>query len=158
MAKPYKTILCIDFETRWASKPTDWCDEKYTLSSMTTEAYIRSPLFKAFGACIHEFGSDTPIQWYKDFELERILSCFDWKTTAVVAQNAMFDVGILSFIYGVRPCFIFDTLSMARALRGPDGGNSLMKMAEDYGLPPKGNAVNSTDGLWDLPDHIEKPL
>ena len=47
MSQPYKTILCVDAETRWSSKPTDWCEDPFTLSKMTTEEYIRSPHFKA---------------------------------------------------------------------------------------------------------------
>ena len=151
MKAPYKNILCIDFETRW-----DRTD--YTLSKMTTEGYIRDPRFKAFGACIHEVGADTPVQWYSHAELPRIFRMYDWTTTAVLAHNAQFDVGILSMVYGVKPCFIFDTLSMARALRGVEVGNSLMKLAEDYGLPPKGKAVHSTDGLAELTPEIEYEL
>ena len=151
MNAPYKTLLCIDFETRWSS--TD-----YTLSKMTTEAYIRDPRFKAFGVCIHEVGADASTQWYRHDELAKIFSMYDWTKTAVLAQNSQFDAAILSMIYGVQPCFIFDSLSMARALRGVEVGNSLMKLAEDYGLPPKGHAVHSTNGLEELTPEIEHEL
>jgi DNA polymerase len=151
MSAPFKTILTIDFETRW-----DKSD--YTLSKMTTEEYIRDPRFKAFGACIHEYGSDRVTQWYRGDELPRILATYDWSTTAVLAHNAQFDVSILSWVYGVRPAFIFDSLSMARALRGVEVGNSLMKLAQDFGLPPKGQAVHSTDGLEEITPEIEKEL
>lgn len=157
MSKPYKTLICIDFETRWSSKE-DSVMGQFTLSKMTTEAYIRDPRFKAFGACIHEVGARTPVQWYRGDELPKILKMYNWKTTAVLAHNAQFDAGTLSMVYGVEPCFIFDTLSMGRALRGVEVGNSLMKLAEDYGLPPKGRAVHSTDGLMEIPAHIEKEL
>jgi len=76
VTKPYKQIITIDFETYWDSK-------EYTLSKMTTEEYIRDPRFKAFGACIHEFGSDKRTQWYRADELKRILACYDPATTAV---------------------------------------------------------------------------
>lgn len=159
MTQPYKYILAIDFETRWSSKPTPWSpDEAYTLSKLTTEEYIRDPRFKAFGACIHELGASTPVQWYSHDELPRILSMYDWNKTAVLAHNAQFDVGILSFIYGVKPCFIFDSLSMARALRGVEVGNSLAKLAAAFNLPPKGQAVHSTDGLEDITPEIEREL
>lgn len=151
MSAPYKTLLTLDFETRWDSK-------EYTLSKMTTEEYIRDPRFKAFGICIHEYGTDKPTQWYSHDELPRIFGMYDWSTTAVLCQNSMFDAGILAFIYDVHPCFIFDTLSMARAVRGTAEGNSLAKMAEAYGLPPKGRAVHSTDGLTELTPAIEKEL
>ena len=159
MSQPYKTILCVDAETRWSSKEVEWSGgEKFTLSSMTTEEYIRSPHFKAFGFCIHEVGSSQPVQWYSHNELRKIFGMYDWTKTAVLAHNAQFDVGIMSMIYGVNPCFIFDTLSMGRALRGVEVGNSLMKLAEDYKLPPKGRAVHSTDGLLEIEPHIEKEL
>jgi DNA polymerase len=151
MTAPYKRILTIDFETRWDKS-------NYTLSKMTTEEYIRDARFKAFGACLHEYGTDRATQWYRGDELPRILGSYDWETTAVLAHNAQFDVSILSWVYGVEPAFIFDSLSMARALRGLEVGNSLMKLAEDFGLPPKGQAVHSTDGLQELDEAVEREL
>jgi DNA polymerase len=47
---------------------------------------------------------------------------------------------------------------MARALRGVEVGNSLAKLAGDFGLPPKGQAVHSTDGLSELDPEIEREL
>jgi DNA polymerase len=76
----------------------------------------------------------------------------------VLAHNAQFDVAILSYVYGHQPCFIFDSLSMARALRGVEVGNSLAKLANEFGLPPKGQAVHSTDGLEELTHEIEFEL
>jgi hypothetical protein len=151
MSAPYKRIVSIDFETRW-----DKSD--YTLSKLTTEEYIRDRRFKAFGACIHEYGSGAAIQWYRGDELPRILGTYDWNTTAVLAHNAQFDVSILSWRYGVRPAFIFDTLSMARALRGVEVGNSLARLASDFGLPEKGRAVHSTDGLEEISPELELEL
>jgi DNA polymerase len=159
MTQPFTRILVTDFETRWSRKPQDWCPDGYTLSEMTTEEYVRSPIFKAYGVGIHEYGrTGYKGQWYSHEELPRIFSTYDWSKTAVMCQNAMFDCSILSWIYDVHPCFIFDTLSMARAVRGVEAGNSLKKLAEYFKLPPKGFAVNSSDGLWDLPKHIEKEL
>ena len=151
MSAPHKRIVCIDFETRWDSKD-------YTLSKMTTEEYIRDKRFKAFGACIHEYGSGAAVQWYRGDELPRILGTYDWRTTAVLAHNAQFDVSILEWRYNVHPCFIFDTLSMARALRGVKVGNSLAKLAADFGLPEKGRAVHSTNGVKEITPEIEREL
>jgi ParB-like chromosome segregation protein Spo0J len=47
---------------------------------------------------------------------------------------------------------------MARALRGVEVGNSLAKLAGDFGLPPKGQAVHSTDGLAELDENVELEL
>jgi len=152
--KQYDNILTIDFETRWDKKD-------YTLSKMTTEEYIRDKRFTAFGACVHAYGSTDPIRWLTGSELPSFFSGIDWGRTAVLAHNAQFDVAILEWIYDAHPCFIFDSLSMGRALRGVEVGNSLAKLASDFGLPPKGNAVYSTeglDGVEGLPPDVEREL
>ena len=152
MSKPYDTILTIDYETYWDTK------EGYTLSKMTTEEYIRHDKFRAFGACVHVYGSDEPIRWFGDAELREYLDGVDWGRTAVLAHNAQFDVSIMEWVYSVHPAFIFDTLSMARALRGVEVGNSLAKLARDFGLPDKGTAVHSTNGVHELDATLEREL
>ena len=151
MTAPYDRIIAVDFETRWDSA-------EYTLSKMTTEEYIRDQRFKAFGLCAHELGADTPTVWYSHDELADFVARIDWSRTAVLAHNAQFDVSILAWRYGAKPAFIFDTLSMARALRGVEVGNSLAKLADDFGLPAKGKAVHSTNGLTELTTEIEHEL
>lgn len=151
MSAPYDRIITVDAETRWSRSD-------YTLSKMTNEEYVRDPRFKAFGFCFHEYGSDDPITWVSHADLPEYVASIDWSRTAVLAHNAQFDVSILSWRYGVKPAFIFDTLSMGRAVRGVEVGNSLMKLAQDFGLPPKGHAVHSTDGLQELTPEIEHEL
>jgi DNA polymerase len=125
---------------------------------MTTEEYIRDKRFKAFGACIHEYGTDNPTEWVGGDGLREYFFGVDWGRTAVLAHNAQFDVSIMEWVYNARPTFIFDTLSMARALRGVEVGNSLAKLALDFGLRPKGTAVHSTDGLTSISPEIEREL
>ena len=151
MSAPYEQILTLDFETYWDSKT-------YTLSKMTTEEYIRHETFLPFGFCAHIYGSAEPIRWVSRQDIPEFLAGIDWGRTAVLAHNAQFDISILSWVYNIRPCFIFDTLSMARALRGVEVGNSLAKLATDFGLPEKGRAVYSTDGLSELDGHLESEL
>ena len=144
-------IVTIDFETRWSKAD-------YTLSNMTTEEYIRDPRFKVFGACLHDYGSEEPPRWYNGDDLHDALAQYDWSKTAILAHNAQFDVSILEWKYDCHPSFILDTLSMARALRGVEVGNSLAKLADEFGLPAKGHAVHSTDGLVELTSYIEAEL
>jgi len=151
LTKPFDRILTIDFETRWDKRD-------YTLSKMTTEEYIRDKRFKSFGACIHEFGTDSPIEWVGGDGLPEFFSGIDWGRTAVLAHNAQFDISIIEWVYGYQPAFIFDTLSMARALRGVEVGNSLAKLALDFGLPAKGTAIHSTDGVHELAPETERAL
>lgn len=155
MSLPFKEIVLLDFETRYSSKPQAWCPDSYTLRKSTTEEYVRSPLFKAFGASMRVFSPRNGIaQWYTHEELPRIFGTFDWSKTAVVAHNAQFDVAIMSWVYGIQPAFIFDTLSMARALRGPKARNSLDALAKDFGLKEKGTAISLTDGVFDPSSEI----
>lgn len=163
MSAPFDRVLFIDFETAWASKP--YLDSRgamrdaYTLSKMTTEEYIRDPRFKAWGLCWKELGTDGQAVWVPRHQLAAFFASIDWSRTAVVAHNAQFDVSIMAWHYHAVPAFIFDTLSMARALRGVEVGNSLAKLAEELGLPPKGKATHSTDGMLDtIPFEVELEL
>jgi DNA polymerase I-like protein with 3'-5' exonuclease and polymerase domains len=142
--------LVLDFETRWDSK-------EYTLGKLTTEEYIRSPKFKAFGLGWKWFGEDKK-EWVTHDDIPAWVSSIDWDNTNILAHNAQFDVSILAWVYGVRPKFILDSLSMARALRGVEVGNSLATLAEAFELPPKGQAVHSTNGLAEITFEMEKEL
>ena len=143
--------MTVDFETYWDSKT-------FTLSKMTTEEYIRDEKFRDFGACFHVYGSDGPIEWVRGCDIPEYVSRIDWGRTALLAHNAQFDVSILGWKYGVSPAFIFDTLSMARALRGVEVGNSLARLASAFGLPDKGQALHSTNGLRELDAQVEEEL
>lgn len=152
MTLPFERIIVLDFETAWSRK-------EYTLSKMTTEEYVRDPRFKAWGLCWKELDADGCAVWVRGSDIQAWADSIDWAKTAVLAHNAQFDVTILSWRYGVQPCFIFDTLSMARALRGIEAGNSLAKLAQEFELPPKGQAVNSTDGMLEtIPFEVELEL
>lgn len=154
MAQPFKRILVVDAETTWSSKD-------YTLSKMTTEEYIRDPRFHCWGFCFKWYGDPGVARWVGATHLQNYIDRIDWSTTAILAQNTAFDGAILAWRFGVTPAFQLDTMSMGRALRGVEMGNSLAKLAEDYGLPPKGRAVHSTDGItkeMGLTYEIEKEL
>lgn len=154
----FNKVLILDFETRWSKSVVEWAPEGYTLSKLTTEEYIRDPRFKAFGVGYKWYGTeDRPVYITNSF-LPTFFLSVDWSTTAIVCHNSQFDCAILTWIYGIKPAFIFDTLSMARALRGLEVGNSAAKLADDFGLPPKGKALYSSDGLWDLPHDVEREL
>lgn len=142
---PFNRTLVIDFETAWCTA------SGYTLSKMTTEEYIRDKRFLAWGLGWKEMGSAQPAQWVSHFDIPDFLATIDWTTTAVAAHNAAFDCAILAWVYGVNPVFIFDSLSMARALRGVEVGNSLDKLAGVFGLPAKGVALASTNGVLEGP-------
>ena len=126
-------VIVIDFETMY--------DRHYSLSKMTTEEYIRDELFEVIGVSVQV--DDGEPQWFSGTKAQtkQWLEQFPWDNAIAVAHNAMFDMSILNWVFDIRPKRIADTLSMLRALDGPDAGNSLAKAAERYGLGVKGNEV-----------------
>jgi DNA polymerase len=151
MSQPFEDLIVLDFETAWDKK-------EYTLSKLSTEAYIRDKRFKAWGLSWKYYGEGVA-QWVSHRDIPAFFQSIDWSKTGALAHNAQFDIAIMSWVYGHIPCFIVDSLSMARALRGVEVGNSLRRLAEQFGLPPKGDAIHSTDGILDtLPLHVEREL
>ena len=126
-------ILTIDFETFY--------DQKFSLSKMTTEEYIRDPRFETIGVSVKR--NDEPAVWFSGTKAQtkQWLDKFLWHSSVAVAHNAMFDMAILNWQFDIRPKRIVDTLSMLRAIDGPDAGNSLAKAAIRYGLGLKGTEV-----------------
>ncbi len=126
-------IITLDFETFY--------DRSFSLSKMTTEEYIRDELFEVIGVGVKVDAGQT--QWFSGTvkKTSEFLDQFPWDTSIAVAHNAMFDMAILNWHFDIRPKRIVDTLSMLRALDGPDAGNSLAKAAERYGLGKKGDEV-----------------
>jgi hypothetical protein len=153
LSKPYERLIVLDYETAWGR------GVKLGFSCQTNEEYLRDPRFKAWGLCWKDYGDPLPATWIRGRDIEKWAKDFDWSKTAVIAQNALFDVSILAWVYGCHPAFIFDTLSMGRAVRGVEAGNSLKKMAEDFGLEPKGDGLSSSENYLDeLPFHVEQEL
>lgn len=153
MSKPYDRVIVLDFETAWGR------EVKLGFSCQTNEEYVRDPRFKAWGLCWKDYNDPLPATWIRGKDIVSWARDFDWSRTAIIAQNAQFDASILAWHYDVHPAFIFDTLSMGRALRGVEVGNSLKKLAEAFELPPKGEGLHSSENYLDeLPFHVEQEL
>jgi DNA polymerase len=150
---PFDRILAVDFETSWGR------EVKLGFSCQTNEEYLRDPRFKAWGLSWKEVSTDDKPVWVRRNGIQAWADRIDWKRTAIVCQNTQFDGSILSWHYGVQPCFMFDTLSMGRALHGVEVGNSLKVLAERYGLPPKGDGLSPSENILDeLPFDVEQTL
>jgi len=126
-------ILYVDFETYY--------DKTYSLSKITTEEYIRSPLFEVIGVSV-AVNDNEPV-WFSGTleETRKFLHTFDWASSMAVAHNALFDMAILNWVFGIHPHRIGDTLAMGRALHGVSVGGSLAALAQFYGIGEKGNEV-----------------
>ncbi|MHB8388010.1 MAG: DNA polymerase [Acidobacteriaceae bacterium] len=131
------TLLTLDWETFY--------DNEYSLSKMTTEAYVRDPRFEEIliGVKIDA----VPAFWihperFAHFAANEV----DWADTTVLAHHAHFDGLILAHHYNYRPIMWLDTLSMARAIDGPKAGNSLHELCERHGVGGKGDYVTYAKG------------
>lgn len=134
-------ILALDFETYYDKK-------EYSLSKMTTEAYIRDPRFEVIGVSVYSEDTEGPVWFSGDRTSVKawLESIADWSETFLLAHNTAFDAAILSWRFGITPKGYLDTLSMANALYGINESVSLKRLAELLGLPAKGTEVHNADG------------
>ena len=126
-------IITLDFETYYS--------QTFSLSKMTTEEYIRAPEFEVIGVAVGV--DDAEPVWFSGTkeQTQGFLNGLNMHEHMVVAHNAVFDMAILSWHFGIFPKAIIDTLSMARAIHGTEVGGSLAKLAEHYGAGVKGTEV-----------------
>lgn len=124
-------LVTLDYETYWA--------DDYTLSKLTTEAYVRDPRFESI-MCAFKVNHEKTF-WVPKPDVPRALKDLRLDTKGVLCHHAHFDCFILNHHYGVRPKAIFDTLGMGRAVFGKDARLSLAKLAERLGVGKKGEEV-----------------
>lgn len=134
-------ILALDFETHYA---TD-----YSLSKMTTDAYVHDPRFKVHMMSLRDLSGVT--RCYPPHVIPSVLRAIDWPNTAILAHNTAFDGYILTQHYHTpQPKLWLDTLSMARPVMGVNARLSLKALAEYFHLPPKGEELINSRGIRDL--------
>lgn len=119
-------------------------DRQFSLSKISTEEYVRSPLFEVIGLA-YKF-DDGPVVWVPGPDVEAWLKAQDWSNTMIVAQNTAFDGAILSWRYGVKPRAWGDTLGMSRALWPHEKQHGLKYQAERMNVGTKGTAVEDFIG------------
>ena len=124
-------IVTIDMETYY--------DRDYSLSKMTTEAYVRDPRFEVIGVGVKV--NDHPVDWYTGANPGKFLNSLDYSDKAILAHNTVFDGAILSWHFGIKPKLWLDTLSMARPLHNVAVGGSLKNLVAYYRLGEKGDEV-----------------
>jgi DNA polymerase len=129
-------IVTIDFETYY--------DRDFSLSKLTTEAYVRSPSFEIIGVGIKV--NNYPTDWYSGDNPGKFLNSLDYRNKAILCHHTAFDGAILSWHFGIRPKLWLDTLSMARPLHQLTVGGSLAKLVTHYGLGKKGDEVVAAIG------------
>ena len=132
------SFVTLDFETYY--------DSDYGLKKLTTEEYICNPKFEVVGVSM-KIDDDAPM-WFSGThnEIKAWLNQVDWRSSALLCHNMMFDGAILAWRFGIIPAMYFDTLCMSRAIHGVDAGGSLKALVERYGLGEKGTEVGNALG------------
>lgn len=131
-------IVTLDFETFYS--------KDFSLSKITTEAYIRDPQFQVIG-----FGykvNDGETHWISgsDHTIAMSLAALDLENSYLLCHNTAFDGAILAWRYGIIPKYYLDTLSMARPITGQTVGGSLDKLVKKFALGEKGKEVIAAIG------------
>lgn len=128
-------LIVLDYETYY--------DDEYSLSKLTTEAYVRDPRFEAImmGYAVVEpermlqaqYLNDLQSVWVPAEHIQNELDSLDVENSAVLCHHAHFDGLITTHHFGHKPRVWFDTLSMARAIHGTEVGGSLGALLKHYG-------------------------
>lgn len=140
-------LIFADAETFYSSK------EKYSLRNMTTQEYIRDSRFKCLGwgfainkgAPVWVTGEARMRQW-----LERLIP-----GNVIVGHNISgFDAPIISWMYGLKPKLIIDTLALSRALIGERlRSHSLESVSQFLFGVGKLGFLKEMDGVYDPTDY-----
>lgn len=117
-------VVTLDYETFYG--------KGYTLSGkINTSEYVRDDRFHVHGVAIKKGNGKT--LWYTGRNIALALKEIDWSKTAMVGHNTAFDGFITSEVYGHKPAFYVDTLSMSRATRGHATRHDLDTVAKAFG-------------------------
>ena len=144
-------LVTLDYETFYG--------KDYTLSGkINISEYVRDDRFHVHGVAIKKGNGKT--LWYTGRNIALALKEIDWSKTALIAHNMAFDGFITSEVYGFKPAFYIDTLSMARAAHGHHTRHDLDTIAKLHGLKGKvkSAALVNTKDKTQLSAQEEKDL
>ena len=132
------SIITLDFETYY--------DKGLGFKTQTTEEYIRDPRFEVIGVGVKV--NESAAEWVSGTrdEIFAYLKKFDWKNSALLCHNTMFDGAVLNWFFKISPVLYLDTLCMARAVHGVEAGGSLASLSARYGIGQKGTEVEDAYG------------
>lgn len=137
MVSANNQYVVIDFETYYGPD--------YTLRHMTPAEYIMDPRFEAIGAAVC-VGDEGRAHWLDGPALTTFI--YEHRHLPFVSHNALFDMCIVAWRFGVVPRLMIDTMSMSRALIAAyTKGVSLAKVAEFLKLGVKGDAIVNASGM-----------
>ena len=122
--------LTLDLET--------YFDASYSLRNkdLTMDGYIKDKRFEML-VLGYAFGEEPVTSIRGPAAIADWLVAQDWSKLTVIGQNVAFDLGVLSFHFGISPAHIVDTMCLSRAIYGPGKKASLSAIAERLGFPKK---------------------
>jgi DNA polymerase len=132
------SIITLDFETYY--------DKGLGFKTQTTEEYIRDPRFEVIGVGVKI--DESAAEWISGSreEIFSYLKKLDWKNSALLCHNTMFDGAVLNWFFKISPVLYLDTLCMARAVHGVEAGGSLASLSSRYEIGQKGTEVEDAYG------------
>jgi hypothetical protein len=122
-------------------------DDPYTLSKMTTEAYVRDRRWNMHGVAM-KWSAGTSAIWYDEREFRYIVKNEDWSDVFLVSHHANFDHLAFSHHYDIHPRMSGCTLSMARLRLGNHISVSLDSVRSQFGIPAKTTPYGLMEGRY----------
>jgi len=115
----------------WVGDIESTFSNEHTLRKLSIEEYIRHPKFELIGLGI----KNTETGW-KSFLTGNDVGHWlkEHRHIGFIAHHAQFDLFALSHLFDYQPSFIFDTLSMSRALYQHLPSHSLDKLVAHFNL------------------------
>lgn len=154
------SFITLDFETSFSSGKGE-TKEKFSLSDMTYEEYLRGDHFFVYGVGIKIDRNQTV--WYNilDHDIEQVLNDLftpDNEHT-MLCHNTMFDAAILEWFYGLRAKTYYCTMMMSYGLWRYESA-SLAKLAmrlwPNNKKKRKGKELAVADGLLKIEDYTRE--
>src|ERR1700685_3516217 len=99
-------LYVLDLETTFS--------KENTLTTKSIEAYVRDPKFEVIGCGVKDLHTGVPEWLSGEGDITDYLNDIA-KDGAFICHHAQFDGSILNHIYGIKPKYWYDTLSMSRA-------------------------------------------
>lgn len=149
----YDDVASVDFETFW--------DKDFSLSSKTQSMteYIRSPRFEAQSCALRMWDWAEPQVAIGGKEIIDLLHSVDWARTAWLSHHTHFDGLIATEKFDIQPVFWLDTMSISKAVYGPDVAHSFNALSARLGMKGKQHAgvLTETKGRY-LKDFTEDEI
>lgn len=148
------SFLTLDFESYYG--------DKYSLTALTYEQYIRDERFKIHGVGIKV--DNNPPVYYRDRDVEAVLReefFTPGNDHTMICHNTLFDGTVLSWYYGLRAQTYYCTQAMSRALWNQSSSSLealCRRLWPDDPIMRKGKELVSFKNRRDLTDEEQRNM